>query len=104
MMGQNLWRWHIQRQEAGLATNSQTLGQDASTAAVATVPPTWTSFHYEFCFEATNGQVKWYKVEGYLIEVNTNRQWYEIIGSMQEVTSMWIDKVMGDRWQKWWSR
>jgi len=101
MMCQNLWRWHIQRQ-AGLGSSSQTLGQE-SAAAVTTNPP-WRSFHYEFCFEATNGQVKWYKVEGHLIEETASDREFEVTGSMQEVTSMWIDKVMGDRWQKWWSR
>jgi PAS domain S-box-containing protein len=61
-------------------------------------------FGYEFCFEAANGSVKWYKVEGHLIEESLIEGKFEVTGSMQEVTSMWIDKVMGDRWQKWWSR
>merc|ERR1719261_953769 len=61
-------------------------------------------FGYEFCFEATNGSVKWYKVQGHLIEESLIEGKFEVTGFMQEVTSMWIDKVMGDRWQKWWSR
>lgn len=63
-----------------------------------------TNFGYEFCFEAPNGQVKWYKVEGHLIEESSAKEEFEVTGSMQECTSMWIDMVMGDRWQKWWSR
>jgi len=63
-----------------------------------------TEFVYEFCFEAQNGSVKWYKVEGHLIEESLIEGKFEVTGSMQEVTSMWIDKVMGDRWMKWWSR
>eukprot|EP00931_Biecheleriopsis_adriatica_P056113 TRINITY_DN33255_c0_g1_i1.p1 TRINITY_DN33255_c0_g1~~TRINITY_DN33255_c0_g1_i1.p1 ORF type:complete len:905 (+),score=192.47 TRINITY_DN33255_c0_g1_i1:59-2716(+) len=61
-------------------------------------------FGYEFCFEAPNGSVKWYKVQGHLIQECTLGAQFEVTGSMQEVTSMLIDKVMGDRWQKWWSR
>ncbi|CAE8591678.1 unnamed protein product, partial [Polarella glacialis] len=63
-----------------------------------------TDFGYEFCFEAPNGSVKWYKVQGHLIQECTTDSQFEISGSMHEVTSMLIDKVMGDRWQKWWSR
>ncbi|CAJ1348250.1 unnamed protein product [Effrenium voratum] len=63
-----------------------------------------TDFGYEFCFEAPNGSVKWYKVQGHLIQECTLGSQFEVTGSMQEVTSMLIDKVMGDRWQKWWSR
>eukprot|EP00427_Karlodinium_veneficum_P003857 CAMPEP_0169171218 /NCGR_PEP_ID=MMETSP1015-20121227/62588_1 /TAXON_ID=342587 /ORGANISM="Karlodinium micrum, Strain CCMP2283" /LENGTH=98 /DNA_ID=CAMNT_0009244381 /DNA_START=31 /DNA_END=323 /DNA_ORIENTATION=- len=54
-------------------------------------------FGYEFCFEAASGQVKWYKVEGHLIEESLIEGKFEVTGSLQEVTSMWIDKVMGDR-------
>lgn len=63
-----------------------------------------SDFGYEFCFEAPNGQVKWYKVEGHLIEESFSEGKFEVTGSMQEVTSMWIDKALTDRWQKWWSR
>lgn len=63
-----------------------------------------TDFGYEFCFEAPNGSVKWYKVQGHLIQETVLNSQFEVTGSMQEVTSMLIDKVMGDRWQKWWSR
>eukprot|EP00913_Durusdinium_trenchii_P009507 g8936.t1 len=72
--------------------------QGASTEIVT------TDFGYEFCFEAPNGSVKWYKVQGHLIQECTLGSQFEVTGSMQEVTSMLIDKVMGDRWQKWWSR
>jgi len=63
-----------------------------------------TDFGYEFCFEAPNGSVKWYKVQGHIIEECSYDSQFEVTGSMQEVTSMLIDKVMGDRWQKWWNR
>lgn len=67
-------------------------------------PP--TSFEYEFCFEAASGQVKWYKVQGHLTEMvnRQNHDEFEVIGCLQEVTSMFIQKVIGDAWQKWWSR
>lgn len=62
-------------------------------------------FGYEFCFESPNGQVKWYKVEGHLISERSTRDGqFEVTGSMQEVTEMWIDKVMGDKRSSMWSR
>eukprot|EP00927_Polykrikos_kofoidii_P045996 TRINITY_DN4017_c0_g1_i1.p1 TRINITY_DN4017_c0_g1~~TRINITY_DN4017_c0_g1_i1.p1 ORF type:complete len:1276 (+),score=240.38 TRINITY_DN4017_c0_g1_i1:177-4004(+) len=80
-------------------------------SSVITTPPSKPRDHgdqgffgYEFCFEAPNGQVKWYKVEGHLIEESTHNGLFEVSGSMQEVTEMWIDKVMGDRRSSMWSR
>mmetsp|Transcript_35990 Transcript_35990/g.84348 ORF Transcript_35990/g.84348 Transcript_35990/m.84348 type:complete len:1072 (+) Transcript_35990:127-3342(+) len=61
------------------------------------------SFEYEFCFEAANGHVKWYKVEGHLIKESAGEREFEVTGSVRECTSMWIEKVMGDKYQKWWS-
>merc|ERR1719428_2755211 len=65
-------------------------------------------FGYEFCFEATNGQVKWYKVEGHVTGHDETSKFpsdrFEVTGFVQEVTSMYVDKMIGDRWQKWWSR
>lgn len=63
-------------------------------------------FGYEFCFESPSGQVKWYKVEGHFLGESAPRETgtFEVAGSMQEVTEMWIDKVMGDRRSSMWSR
>jgi len=65
--------------------------------------PSHPSFEYEFCFEAANGHVKWYKVEGHLIKESAGEREFEVTGSVRECTSMWIEKVMGDKYQKWWS-
>mmetsp|Transcript_74972 Transcript_74972/g.194952 ORF Transcript_74972/g.194952 Transcript_74972/m.194952 type:complete len:1085 (+) Transcript_74972:172-3426(+) len=91
-MCQNFW---VRRKEAQ--------GQSQKVGGVGTAVFT-TDFGYEFCFEAPNGSVKWYKVQGHLIQECSYDSQFEVTGSMQEVTSMLIDKVMGDRWQKWWNR
>jgi len=66
------------------------------------------SFSYEFSFEATNGQVKWYKVEGHedleAVRCYSEDYDFEATGYVQEVTLMYIEKSTVDRWQKWWSR
>mmetsp|Transcript_17742 Transcript_17742/g.31689 ORF Transcript_17742/g.31689 Transcript_17742/m.31689 type:complete len:1043 (+) Transcript_17742:74-3202(+) len=103
-MCQNFWMCRKSEQgqeEKSGGTPRSKLGNTSSTSYF-TIPT--SDFCYEFCFEAPNGQVKWYKVEGHLIEESLTEGKFEVNGSMQEVTSMWIDKVMGDRWQKWWSR
>eukprot|EP00929_Paragymnodinium_shiwhaense_P108799 TRINITY_DN75133_c0_g1_i1.p1 TRINITY_DN75133_c0_g1~~TRINITY_DN75133_c0_g1_i1.p1 ORF type:complete len:1261 (-),score=303.02 TRINITY_DN75133_c0_g1_i1:82-3864(-) len=114
-MCQNFW---MRRKETqGLAVSGVSSTSTSSTAATSTTtagaspnimprtPQKASVFGYEFCFEAPNGQVKWYKVEGHLIEASPYRDGqFEVSGSMQEVTEMWIDKVMGDRRSSMWSR
>lgn len=101
---QNFWMRRIselkRQQNSGDTTPRSRLKYPSTNSVTVTT----SDFGYEFCFEAPNGQVKWYKVEGHLIEESLTEGKFEVNGSMQEVTSMWIDKVMGDRWQKWWSR
>jgi len=64
-------------------------------------------FSYEFSFESPNGQVKWYKVEG---NEDTESAFhgseyeFEATGFVQDVTSMYIEKITADRWQKWWNK
>jgi len=94
-MCQNFW---MRRKEAQVSGEKAEKGGGSLNGVVT------TDFGYEFCFEAPNGSVKWYKVQGHLIQEMLTDSQFEVFGSMQEVTSMLIDKVMGDRWQKWWNR
>jgi len=100
-MCQNFW---VKRKSIQSTQTTQTAQSTQDKAGVVTGVFS-TNFGYEFCFEAPNGQVKWYKVHGHLIQESSQEGGqFEVSGSMQEVTSMMIDKVMGDRWQKWWNR